>query len=429
MRTRSRTIVQDTLLAQPATNLGYTLTQCNGSTSTGSTSVAFSQQDINYVSETMRDELGRKSSHPVTHRAMSVAIQRHTGNVVIPSGTPMGKLTYGSDSSNWNSYRSVQHVDADTQLRAWDLTLNTLLPPKRWTITPNAYNESVLKEDCLERANGLEADIMLDLVEAHQIWGLIDTFTKSLPAFRLHWKRIRKNLTILSGSYLAWKFGVSPLISDIEAVHTYVSRLRHDIRHTQDRIRARYSRHVKLPCSFDSTPIISATVNGVKIYEINYIGTPIVEPTIRYVLTVEPTYVYTDRFFKAADRLLSRFATSPAQLAWELIPFSFVADWFVDFRGVLRAIDDVVRQVPYRVVDFTRSYSYKLLTGVNATGRNPCDGSTLYARNAGTIEYSHYERSLVSAKPSGIAWKPRFGKSQAAVSAALITQYLAKCRR
>jgi hypothetical protein len=43
----------------------------------------------------------------------------------------------------------------------------------------------------------------------------------------------------------------------------------------------------------------------------------------------------------------------------------------------------------------------------------------------GSVGFKHYERTLASVHPDQwVSWKPRFGKSQASISAALIAQYL-----
>jgi hypothetical protein len=43
-----------------------------------------------------------------------------------------------------------------------------------------------------------------------------------------------------------------------------------------------------------------------------------------------------------------------------------------------------------------------------------------------TEEYSHYDRSIATMGPLKVTWKPRFGKNQAGISAALISQALSK---
>jgi hypothetical protein len=60
--------------------------------------------------------------------------------------------------------------------------------------------------------------------------------------------------------------------------------------------------------------------------------------------------------------------------------------------------------------------------------RSSSDGHVLNTLNAGYVIYKHYERIPVSTDNILPIWRPRFGKSQAALSAALITQQLNKVR-
>jgi hypothetical protein len=83
-------------------------------------------------------------------------------------------------------------------------------------------------------------------------------------------------------------------------------------------------------------------------------------------------------------------------------------------------------QEPFIVKSFTRSYSYHVETTLDVDHLNPCDSSTAWTRGVGTAEFKHYERTLVSEDPTWITWKPRFGKNQAGISAALISQQLSK---
>jgi hypothetical protein len=134
-------------------------------------------------------------------------------------------------------------------------------------------------------------------------------------------------------------------------------------------------------------------------------------------------------FFTKADLFMSRFATSPARLAWEKIPFSFVLDWFVDLKGVLDSLDKLVGIEPYKIMSFTRSFSYQLATDVAITRKSPCNSSILFDRSLGSCTFSHYERIPVAPDRFSVRWQPHFGKNQAAISAALIAQQLARIRR
>jgi hypothetical protein len=334
------------------------------------------------------------------------------------------KVGVASGDANWAAISPYNSNALFGSYLGWSLTNYDM--PYGWSMSPLTSSDEIrLKEDVFEKANQLKADVLLNLIEANQIWPSIRSLAFGLPEMARNWRSVRKVIKTASGSFLAWKFGVSPILQDMMAINRYLPRMREDVK-----------RHVKGQSSRFSSfgvPIVAFVPEDVK----GYYGATEVDrrysqgickntPVVRYVLVVKPNDTYTSDFFKMADAFMSRFATSPASLAWEKIPFSFVVDWFVDLRGVLRSLDKVVGFSPYKVVSCTRSFSYHLESSKFWRTASPCSGSTLFDVNVGTAEYQHYERSLVSAEGSLPAWKPRFGKSQAGISAALILQQLAK---
>jgi hypothetical protein len=299
----------------------------------------------------------------------------------------------------------------------WDVS-NDGSVPGSWSFVPMSISEDVLKEDCLERVRQLKADMLLNLIEANQIWPSIKSITLSLPKLAANWYNLRKVLKTASDGYLAWKFGISPLLSDMMAVHRHLPKIRQDMDRHVKQAPIRASRVAELAARHQPSPQYS---------NVDYAGNVIKAPTVRYVLVAKPSVKYTIPAMQSIDYFMSRFATSPASLAWELVPFSFVVDWFVDLRGVLRKIDDAVGFSPFTIKSFTRSFSYHLESSWQARFYSPCNpAAVIQVYPRGTVEFKHYDRSLVSAPGFLPSWKPRFGKSQAAISAALISQMLSK---
>jgi hypothetical protein len=136
---------------------------------------------------------------------------------------------------------------------------------------------------------------------------------------------------------------------------------------------------------------------------------------------------YMSELFQLAQVCRSRFATSPASLAWELTPWSFLADWFVDVRGFLNKLDASLGFDPWETVSFTKSVTYELENGCDHATYSPCNGGPMTSVGYARARYRHYERLRVS--PSVLpSWKPRFGKTQAGILAALISQKLSSRR-
>jgi hypothetical protein len=299
----------------------------------------------------------------------------------------------------------------------------TSVPPN-WAITATVSDETSVINDVIEKADQLKADILLNLIEANQAWPAIKSMTSLLDiTTKRKWKAIRQLVRRSSGTYLAWKFGIAPIISDMTRVQKSLPQLRQQ-----------FSKHIEQK-PFRASKVVPYLVNYVpyadvqtqngyeKVSHPNH-GEVLIPPSVRYVLVVRPVVRYETAFFQTLDYFLAKYATSPASLIWEKIPFSFIVDWFVDLRGTLRAIDKSVGYSPYEIISFTRSYSYALKTYVERIHRSPCDGTQLLHMSMGNVEYRHYERSVVSSAPIGPVLRPRFGKSQAGISAALISQKL-----
>jgi hypothetical protein len=298
--------------------------------------------------------------------------------------------------------------------------------PGSWTFGNLGISEGSLKNDVMELARSVKADFLLNLIEANQIWPSIKSLAGSLPNMANNWYEIRKNIRRWSGGYLAWKFGIGPILQDFMNIHRYWPKIKQDLDNAKKEKARRYSRVAELSASCVSL----SYVNGLMGNSMTRFDAEVLKaPTVRYVIVVKPNTKYLTSAFAAADLFMSRFATSPASLAWEKIPFSFVVDWFVDLRGALRKIDEAIGFSPYQIVAFTRSFSYHLANAWQGVYKSPCDGSVIQTVPVGSIEFKHYDRSNVSADTSSIMLRPRFGKNQAAISAALITQQLTKVSR
>jgi hypothetical protein len=399
---------------------------CGGFTvGTGTQALAATTVNDDVMSSTMVDVVGTGTVHPVIHRSRHSQV--NLVDLVDRTHAYPGHhaITYAGGGPHINE----DHASGLATHSAFELNPNvsnwSSFHPAGWSIgSLSPSQEAGLKEDCFEKAMQLKADVVLNLVEANQAWPAVNALINCLPEIAHNWKNIRKVIRTASGSFLAWKFGVSPILSDIESIQKYMPKMKDDIdRHVKSE-KMRFSSIGKLPYSF--TSLVSGGTN----HSFTGRGRSIVAPVVRYVLVVKPNNTnYHSDFFKKADAVLSRFSTSPASLAWEKIPFSFVADWFVDMRGALRGLDGLLGVKPYKVIAFTRSRSYTLETDVDYRSFSSCDGSTVYESLTGTHTFKHYERSLASTAATLPFWKPRFGQNQAGISAALIAQQLSKIVR
>lgn len=428
MRTRTRTVVEKLVDTYPTAGIHGTQTvfACDGTSTSSPLSVgAYAIPEI-WIDERMTDELGKKLQHPVVHRKRRAdsSVSANLGTLFV-QGVTNGYVQMSPEFNEYWRYYGWSYLGR-AGLASFDVntTLLHTMPSRYSTTAITSDHESVLKENCIEKARQLKADVLLNIVEGNQIWPSITSLATCLPQMKQNWRNVRKMIRTASDSYLAWKFGVSPILSDSMSIMRHLPKLASDMKRHYDQETQRFSAFAIQPVAFDTTPE-SSTQYGYVAYRWYPRGYVLKDPTVRYVILVKPNQSYRTDLFKRLDYMASRFATSPASFAWEKVPFSFVADWFVDIRGALRTLDKVVGFEPYDVVGFTRSYSYKLATTVSVEHRATCPSNDILVSGpVGTVEFSHYERSHVSMTANLLSWKPRFGKNQAGITAALIGQKL-----
>ena len=423
MITRLRTKVIRSV-TRPAHTISYTNTFCSdGHTEFGSVAGNVLTNKVSAaVEERITDALGRGSSHPVIHRKWSYDVNDSLSQTMYASTSGGNNIVQSySQANSWfdNSNLLV--------LPSWNVSSNAGELPPDWTMSLSV-NESVMKNDVYEQAKQLKADHLLNLIEAGQtadLWPQLKNLVLTMQPMAANWRNIRKVVKTASGSFLAWKFGVSPILSDIMATQRAMPKIIQTLKRHKESEKHRYSKIAVPVLSYPAGTYFSASQNGYTVSKFTRQGRLLGSPELRYVLVVKPTYTFHTDFFRAADVFMSRFATSPASLAWEKVPFSFVVDWFVDLRGALKKLDDVLGFAPFEIVSFTRSFRYSLGIDKFLDLYSPCNGSQLDGFKQCSAEYTHYERIPVSID-SSINWKPHFGKSQAGITAALIGQQLSK---
>lgn len=428
MRTRSRNIVHTRDVFLGATE-NYVVHKCDGSTVSASQVLAPHDVFTSAVFERIDDEVGVGQSHAVCHRRMAYSFNEDRSPRILPhTGSPdQGVIYNGLGARRPNTINNIT-----SEWRNWDPSIGGYgyfsQLPNRWSDVSASINETSLRNDVWEAAQQLKADVLLNMVEANQMWPSVKSLATCLPQLRSNWGRIRKVVRTASGSYLAWKFGVSPVLSDAMAIHKYMPKLASDLDAHRRSDSRRFSRLALVGMTYDNEWIDRQTFGSYVVARTTHQGRIIRPSVIRYVLVVKPVIKYQTELFSALDGAMRRFATSPAQLAWEKVPFSFVADWFVDLRGALNAVDKSIGSEPFKVISFTRSRSYEVAADIRNVYYSPCNGSIIEDMPVATIQYKHYERSLASMQAS-LVWRPRFGKNQAGISAALIAQSLSKLRR
>lgn len=210
--------------------------------------------------------------------------------------------------------RSVGHMSvqeaygAELMLRGWDDTTKMPLVP----------NYLIAKADgkCLE---GIQVNIAEHFAEyTSSLKSMSNLLTKGmhyLMKFKGLMVRI-KNPKILADAWLSYQFGLKPLISDIVKLSDF---------------------NVKKPGFVISRGQASEKWDstGVLLYNNIWVQTNGVENT-RWGCNTQVAYTIDSPLFAT---MASLGLANPVLLAWELIPFSFVVDWFVNVGSMVASIN------------------------------------------------------------------------------------------
>lgn len=206
----------------------------------------------------------------------------------------------------------------------------------------------------------------------------------------------------LAGAYLVYSYVIKPSLSDY-------SNLREDAgRIFQLSTKDRFSRERRRGMSIlDGVPVLDtkATLSHFCTYHLKL----------------------KDSFFSSLWSALERFGLDPSiGQAWDLIPFSFVVDWFLSVGDTLRNIDaynsmSLHRDLLARIESFKVQWPLEEKTFQSLFGGNICSMGK-------PIEYSWYDRrvyhTIGSIDPIAISDCSGLTSSQMAQGTALVTQMM-----
>lgn len=227
-----------------------------------------------------------------------------------------------------------------------------------------------------------------------------------------------------SGLFLAYSFGIAPLVSDMRKVKDSLHTIRREMS------KAKLSEGKLVSIHRYNNGAISYHDNTGAVLGSQYINSgwalwTLYQKFCRRICTVRGyrSRKFNSKKFSELDYLLSRFgATGPTALAWELIPFSFVVDWFVDLRNITDRLDNLLTGSSKRIIDvcvsekilYTSKASFKHSANYGGTdGEALCDDERSYYHRIPITDYNIVGRS------------GRFGKKQVALLGALLHQMMA----
>jgi hypothetical protein len=233
---------------------------------------------------------------------------------------------------------------------------------------------------------------------------------------------------IVSDLYLLWSFAISPLIADMNKVQRSIKSLKDKIEAANKSAGRLVSVHGSCKGNIVFKGDDEEAIGDVR--DATQFSYRIVEKKLRRTCTVRGirSVKYNSPALAQLAYLIDRFGLSgPATTAWELVPLSFVVDWFVDLRNVTDRLDNALTGGSKQIIDV-------------------CISEKVYAKTIGTIQsYGPYvinqagsvmaesEWHLYTRNPvtdfNKVRFAGRFGKKQASLSAALIYSKVANLVR
>lgn len=155
-----------------------------------------------------------------------------------------------------------------------------------------------------------------------------------------------------SERWLQYTYGIKPLMSDVvgswEALNTATARP------LIQQYRAVCRENRKVVDFFDAELLLGPLSGSRRVSRVS-------ETKLRGV-----THTVVRFKNEALHRYVGQFGfTNPASVAWEVIPFSFVSDWFINFGEFFASLDNYLIMDDVRVGFYTKS---ELLVNVNGGG-------------------------------------------------------------
>lgn len=241
-----------------------------------------------------------------------------------------------------------------------------------------------------------------------------DTKAKVEDSVRRKSRRFNKNFakdpeTTFSSYWLQWKYGWTPFMSD---VRNSVNTLMDSVDKPANRVGSVYAsirneeRRVR-----DNLLVVSESGNA--IYS---------NCTITEKLSQRATWRFTSR----AEDLPGRFGLlNPLLIAWELVPLSFVVDWFVPVGNYLSSLD-----TPQRFNHLGGSWGAAVVKTIDCVPvRCEPSGATFTGFNGG-LKSKEVRRDPMLGIPeirlSDLSWNPNLSVAKMVTSLALLHTFFGK---
>lgn len=212
----------------------------------------------------------------------------------------------------------------------------------------------------------------------------------------------------LGGKWLAFHYGLKPLAQDIwNSVNELNSTFQTDLRIIESA----------------KGPIARRGTTSIAYFNRNATYAVAGDYRVRFDLRYKPR--------PSTLNLISNFTSvNPASIAWELMPWSFVVDWFYDVGGYLRNLESaLLSQQAFKSGYYTDTMGYDCeFTIADGPGVSAVGNKTLTAGLSASRRYCHKRRTVLTSTP--FPRLPRIkadlGTTRMLNAAALLSQFMGK---
>jgi hypothetical protein len=339
-----------------------------------------------------------------------------------------------------DKFITTDHTGNSAHWRVWGSYGH--IYPEHLQLVWSKSDDDLIREAKDEFYNNNDVDSLLNAVEAPDfVTGIKSMYNNVnapvVPSSRVPLLlRARKLTKFISGGYLYYSFGVAPLISDMrklsKATASYSKRMQRTLATAGTVVSVHRScggsflntlssgGGLPLPAGYGASPDNGMCWRSQVIETLK----PLKTVTIRGIRE----HKYMSPLFQSLDNLATRFGSiGPASFAWERLPFSFVADWFVDGSDVFNKLDNFLTGSRKNIQDGCISYKYGCVAGAIKQRRAANEYSSYDGLQTAVNEIQYYHRKPIdTGLNTGLSG--RFGKKQIALTGALLSQMAANLK-
>lgn len=274
------------------------------------------------------------------------------------------------------------------------------------TITPNysfgsLYNKAL---DKLTKQVRGDLDLSIDLAEYRKTLKMLRLSNEAMDYTKTFVNRfgIPK---VFSKAWLTYQYGVRPLLQSAFGVADEMLR---DVLNNSQRFKVRETEFWK-----PDRIVFAQAGQGVQSMKVE---TSLIKKSVTIGLDIR-----TDQFD------LARFSSlNPVSIAWELTPFSFVADWFLNIGGYLRNMETYCLYANKFRSGYVTYLSAGTATGVGRLNVIPPASPTISVYQTITVKHTNIVREQLGSYPAPTLpqLKVELGSSRLISAAALLAQFL-----